>query len=221
MIISITSSLPDFKPLTFEPGLNILLADTTDAEATGNTRNSAGKSSFVQILDFLLGASAGKDSLFRADELVEAVFTGCFRIAGREITVSRTGSQPSRLFLEDSTGLPKNMVKSDGETKQSYISNADWCRYLGNVWFGLPLEKNSGDFARKSAPTYRSIIKYFLRLDGDGGFSHPEKNSANQQKSSYQVCLSYMFGLEWRIAQEFQKIRKREKTLETLRKWTA
>lgn len=218
MILSVTSSLPGFKSLTFRPGLNVLLADTTDAADTGKTRNSAGKSSFVQIVDFLLGASAGKDSLFRSKELVEAVFTGRFRIAGREITVSRSGAQPSRLILGGEHGLPDDLVKTDKESGQLYISNTNWCRYLGNIWFGLPIEKNSGDFTRKNAPTYRSMIKYFIRLDGDGGFNHPEKNAENQRKSSYQVCLSYMFGLEWRIAQEVQDVRDREKTLDTLRK---
>lgn len=47
MILSVTSSLPKFKILKFHSGLNILLADTTDAAAPGNARNSAGKTSFV------------------------------------------------------------------------------------------------------------------------------------------------------------------------------
>lgn len=218
MIVSITSSLPKFKSLAFHPGLNILLADSTDPEAAGNTRNSAGKTSFVQIVDFLLGASAKADSLFRSDDLVEAEFTGVFKIRGRLVTVTRSGSKHSKIFVSGDHGLPNDFLKTDKETEKQYISNGDWCRFLGNLWFGLPLEKRSGEFSKKNAPTYRPMIKYFVRFDGDGGFNHPEKNAESQQRSSYQVSLSYMFGIEWRIARELQDVRDREKMLETLRK---
>lgn len=218
MILGISSSLEKFKDLTFRPGLNVLLADTKDETATGLTRNSAGKSSFVQIVDFLLGASAGTKSLFRTPELEEAQFTGVFQISSRPITVTRSGSDPSKIFLGDGHGLPDDLVKPDKETGQIYISNTDWCRFLGNEFFGLPLAKKAGDFSKKNAPSYRTMIKYFLRLDGDGGFVHPERNSENQQRASYQVCLSYMLGLEWRISRELQDVREREKALEALRK---
>ncbi|MFQ8434132.1 hypothetical protein [Amaricoccus sp. W119] len=89
---------------------------------------------------------------------------------------------------------------------------------MGHAWFGLPVAKKFGDFGQKNAPSFRPMMKYFLRLDGDGGFNHPEKNSENQQRSSYQVCLSYMFGLEWRIARELQDLGDKEKMLEALRK---
>jgi uncharacterized protein YydD (DUF2326 family) len=218
VILSITSSLPKFKSLTFHRGLNILLADTTDVAATGNTRNSAGKTSFVQIVDFLLGASAGTDSLFRSAELVEIEFTAVFQVRGRQVTVTRSGTEHGRLYLGEEHGLPDDLVKTDNETERPYVSNSDWCRHLGHAWFGLPAEKKAEDFGRKNTPTFRPMMKYFLRLDSDGGFNHPQKNSESQQRSSYQVCLSYMFGLEWRIARELQDVRDREKTLETLRK---
>lgn len=218
MILGISSSLEKFKDLSFQPGLNVLLADTTDETATGLTRNSAGKSSFVQIVDFLLGASAGTKSLFRSPELEEARFTGTFQISGHQITVTRSGIDPSKVFLGDGHGLPHDLLKTDNESQETYISNTDWCRCLGHEFFGLPLAKKAGDFSKKNAPSYRTMIKYFLRLDGDGGFVHPERNSENQQRASYQVCLSYMFGLEWRISQELQDVRDREKALEALRK---
>lgn len=218
MILSVASSLPNFKTLTFHKGLNILLADTKNASLAGNTRNSAGKTSFVQIVDFLLGASAGTDSLFRSAELVEAEFTGVFEIQDRQVTVTRSGREHGKIFLRGEHNLPDDQVKIDKETERPYLSNSDWCRYLGHEWFGLPDRKKVGDFGKKNAPTFRTMMKYFLRLDNDGGFNHPERNSENQQKSSYQVCLSYMFGLEWRIARELQDVRDREKTLEALRR---
>lgn len=118
MILSITSSLPKFKSLTFHAGLNILLADTSDAATAGNTRNSAGKTSFVQIVDFLLGASAGADSLFCSADLVKAEFTGVFQVRGRQVTVTRSGTEHGKLFLQGEIGLPDDLVKTDNETER-------------------------------------------------------------------------------------------------------
>ncbi|RYD72811.1 MAG: DUF2326 domain-containing protein, partial [Verrucomicrobiaceae bacterium] len=76
MILTIESSVPTFKTLTLRPGLNVLLADTTPGASGKQTRNSAGKTSFVEIVHFLLGSNCGKDSLFRVPELVDEWFAG-------------------------------------------------------------------------------------------------------------------------------------------------
>ena len=66
MIVSITSSIPSFKSLQFTAGLNILLADATAKSTEKQTRNSAGKTSMIEIIHFLLGADADKNLLFKS-----------------------------------------------------------------------------------------------------------------------------------------------------------
>jgi len=99
MIVSIESSLKTFKAVTFRTGLNVLLSDRTATSTDKQTRNSAGKTSLIEVIHFLLGADCEKDSLFRLDELVDHTFKGTFRIAGELLTVARTGSDPSKIFL--------------------------------------------------------------------------------------------------------------------------
>jgi hypothetical protein len=60
MIKSITSTIPTFKALTFGKGLNILLADLTEKSTDKQTRNSAGKTSMIEIMHFLMGSDADK-----------------------------------------------------------------------------------------------------------------------------------------------------------------
>lgn len=55
MILAIESTLATFKPLTFHQGLNILLSDKSAVSTDKQTRNSAGKTSFIEIVHFLLG----------------------------------------------------------------------------------------------------------------------------------------------------------------------
>jgi uncharacterized protein YydD (DUF2326 family) len=104
MIVSIGSSISSFKTVRFQPGLNVLLADTKPDSTDKQTRNSAGKTSLIEIIHFLLGANCKKDSLFRTDALVNQTFTGEFIFGGVTLTVSRTGSDPSKIFVTSRDG---------------------------------------------------------------------------------------------------------------------
>lgn len=218
MIISIGSSIKTFKPLKFKKGLNILLADTQDEGDSGRTRNSAGKSSFVQIVDFLLGANCPPKSVFRSDALNNASFSGVFNIEGRYLEVERKGDDQGKIFLLSDPANIDADVQYSNDGKRPYLKLNDWRRFLGKAFFGFPQKSEVSDFSKRFAPTYRAIMGYFLRQDNNGGFITPEKNSKDQQRYSYQACLSYIFGLEWRLSQDFQNLREKEKELETLRK---
>lgn len=218
MILSIESSIRTFKRLTFHAGLNVLLADTVDVKKSGKTRNSAGKSSFVVIVDFLLGSNCDTKSLFRSKELVDATFRGRFRFSDEEIVVERSGRNSSRIYILEGAASVKEYIQHEDDSKQQFVTLSDWKSYLGAICFGLPSNDGDGsDFSKKYRPTTRSMLKYYFRMASDGGFDSPHKSSKNQQKSSWQTSFSYMLGLEWRIAQQFQEVRDKEKVLENLK----
>lgn len=56
MIRELKSDLESFKTLTFGPGLNIILTDKSRDATDPQSRNGAGKTSFVELVHFLLGA---------------------------------------------------------------------------------------------------------------------------------------------------------------------
>ena len=58
MIHTITSDLDGFKALTFAPGLNILLAEKSADATDRQSRNGAGKTSFVELIHFMFGGNA-------------------------------------------------------------------------------------------------------------------------------------------------------------------
>ncbi|KLD71351.1 ABC-three component system protein [Xanthomonas pisi] len=219
MIVSIESSLKSFKAVRFHSGLNVLLSDRTSDSTNKQTRNSAGKTSLIEVIHFLLGADCEKDSLFRLDELIEHTFKGTFRIGGELLTIARTGSDPSKIFLisggEESKDIPRKLDKA---SERFYVSNVNWRVFLGHAMFGLPADERGTLFDESFTPTFRSMFSYFVRRRNSGGFISPERQAEKQQRWDWQVNLSYLFGLDWQIPFAFNKIRAREKTLDELKK---
>lgn len=210
MIRRIYSSHPKFKNLDFRPGFNVLLAEKSLKATDKQTRNRAGKSSLIEIIHFLTGSRCESDSLFRNEALVKATFGMEISLAGTLARVERTGlrASPLSVFGDDAAWPAKSILKND----LGQLSNDDWKTVLGKLMFGL--EENSV----KWGPSFRALISYFVRRERAGGMSKPEEYTSKQQPFDQQVNLSFLMGLDWSVAQEWQPIREQERTLEALKK---
>lgn len=219
IINSIDSSLDTFKRVQFHEGLNVLLSDKHIEATEGQTRNSAGKTSLVEILHFLMGADCGKGSIFRSEALNEHFFQICFSLGEAEICVERTGSQPSRIYIvRGLEGREDLSIKVEKDSERLFISNENWKGFLGHALFGLPLDLFGTEFDQSYTPSFRSLISYFVRRQNSGGFISPERQAEKQQRWDWQENISYLLGLDWRIPFELQKVSTRESALEELKK---
>ncbi|BBP74723.1 hypothetical protein PHLH7_08270 [Pseudomonas sp. Ost2] len=203
MIHHIFSSLPTFKRLDdLKPGLNVLLAQKTEGASSKQTRNRAGKSSFVELVHFLTGSEAGPESIFRTQELAEYLFGMDFDLKDGRTVVERSGGSKAKIFV---TTPPASKVK---------FSASEWCAFLGEQMFGLSSLEASGS----KPPSFRSLFAYFVRRQASGAFMTPEKQAAMQGTGDMQIALMFLLGLDWQIARDWQAVRDREKTLEELKK---
>ena len=84
-----SSDRESFKTLTFGPGLNVILADKSRGASDRQSRNGAGKSSFVELIHFLCGADALRDWTFRAS----------LDVGGTPCSISRSGRAPGRVHV--------------------------------------------------------------------------------------------------------------------------
>lgn len=219
MILSIDSSLKTFKRVDFHQGLNVLLSDTSPEASQKKTRNSAGKTSLVDIIHFLLGSDCDKKSIFRTDKLVDHTFSGMFNFSGNELSVERGGKIPSRIFLlKGFDGCKDLPIKIDKKTERPYLSNENWKLFLGSRLFFLPSNQEGTVFSQSYTPSFRSMLSYFIRRQNSGGFISPERQAEKQQRWDWQENLSFLFDLDWNISFEFQKVRARESSLEELKK---
>jgi uncharacterized protein YydD (DUF2326 family) len=62
------------------------------------------------------------------------------------------------------------------------------------------------------------LFSYFVRRHNSGAFISPERQAEKQQRWDWQENISYLFGLDWHIAFQFQKVSARENALEELKK---
>jgi uncharacterized protein YydD (DUF2326 family) len=203
LIHNIFSTLPTFKNLSdLKPGLNVLLAQKTEGATSKQTRNRAGKTSFIEVVHFLTGSDAGTDSIFRTPELAEYTFGMEFDLKDARTVVERSGGAKAKIYV---TSPPATKIK---------FSATDWVSLLGERMFGL----SSLEAAGSKPPSFRSLFAYFVRRQLSGAFTTPEKQAGMQQTGDMQMALMFLLGLDWQIARDWQAVRDREKTLDELKK---
>ncbi|AKT37245.1 ABC-three component system protein [Chondromyces crocatus] len=218
MIGRIESSLPTFKPLRFGPGLNVLLTQKSPGATERQTRNGAGKTSFVELVHFLLGSNADPRHFLRAEKALEtATFSMAFDLSGARVEVERSASRPNEFVIAQ--GDPSQWPckpKLDKKTGHLTLRREDWNANLGCLMFGLPAP--AGQEERRFGPTFRSLFSYFARRQGSGGFLRPEQHAEKQSPWDQQVAVTFLLGLDPAIPQELQEVRQREKALTEFRR---
>jgi uncharacterized protein YydD (DUF2326 family) len=217
MIHRIYSDLAGFKELTFQSGLNLVLADKSLGATDRQTRNGAGKSSLVELLHFLTGGNCGPDSIFRVPELSEATFGIDFDLGGRRVAVERCGARPAKVVAAGGeTDHWPIQPKRDHRSNRLTISNENWKVILARLVFNLA--DDDEEDTTKFNPTFRSLFSYFARRQSSQGFSSAFQQSGKQLPWDQQVAISYLLGLDWTIPQEWQVVREKEKALDAIRK---
>ena len=203
MIHNLFSTLPTFKNFgDLKPGLNVLLAQKNEGASSKQTRNRAGKTSFIEAIHFLTGSEAGTDSIFRTPELAEYIFGMDFDLKDARTVVERSGNAKAKIY-----------VTTPPSTKRK-LSATDWGTFLGEEMFGL----SSLEAAGSKPPSFRSLFAYFVRRQMSGAFTTPEKQATMQGPGDMQMALMFLLGLDWQIARDWQAVRDREKTLNELKK---
>ncbi|WP_279483317.1 DUF2326 domain-containing protein [Aureimonas sp. SK2] len=217
IIVEIDSDLPTFKRVEFRPGLNILLADRHADASDTETLNGSGKSSLVEIVHFLLGANADKGSLLRDPALEGYEFRGRFMFGEVEVEVRRRGSNPRKIVVSPHPGTLGMTWQSDGGDGGHTVALDEWRRWLGDRVFGLRVGQDPA-MSLPHAPTFRSLFGYFARRREDGGFLDAARFSKRQSDLDARVALSYLFGLDWRIAREFDDVSRAEAEVKVLKR---
>ena len=217
MIHRLSSDLPTFKTIEFHHGLNVVIAERTIESTTKDSRNGVGKSTFIEIIHFCLGGgvSSGKQKVLFQEILAEWTFTLELDLRENRYTISRKGENANRIIVEgDFSELPSDwQPKIDKETGDQIYSLQEWISVLGWMMFNLPFPKGKEIYL----PTFRSLISYFVRK-GKDAYSKPFEHYRKQLEWDIQVNNSYLLGMGWNFAREFQLNKDQDKDVKQLEK---
>ncbi len=208
MLRKIYSDLPSFKEIKFHKGLNLILAEKDEESTDGKTRNGAGKSSLVELINALLGSELRKGNILKAPALLNKRFGLELELSGNAITLERSGDSANKIFIKSMPDDFVQLTESDGE---KYISNSEWVSILGKEIFNI----NDDIRQVKSGPSFRALFSYYAR--SPKSFDSPEKTFPQQSTCSVQVALTYLLKLNWEIARGFEDIRQKDKLIKALK----
>jgi uncharacterized protein YydD (DUF2326 family) len=211
MIRAVRANKSTFRTVIFEPGFNVILADKTDKSSRKDSRNGAGKSLLVEIIHFCLGGQPGTS--LKKKELHDWRFTLDLQVVGKELSVTRGLDNLSKVELAGDTSLiPVDMLLPLGEGVFQ-MKAIEWTRALGMMVFGLPPHDEPQPFA----PRFRSLFPFFAR-SGRDAFVSPFRHHRRMTTGEEQIYNSFLLGLGWEYARQWQLLREKEKLLAAYKK---
>ncbi len=204
MIHSIKCDVPSFKTIHFKPGFNVILAERTKESTKKDSRNGLGKSTLIEIIHFCLGGNKGET--LSKSRLDNWTFSMEMDLAEKKYSIIRNTSDTSKIVIDgDCSDWPiKPLV--DKKTGKQIITRNDWTKVLGVLMFDLqPMYDEY-----KYHPTFRSLISYFVRKNGQSGaFLNPFQQYKNQLEWDKQVNNAYLLSLGWEYASKWQVLKDR------------
>ncbi len=168
MIIEISSTLDTFKSLRFKAGLNILVAERHENSGAKETRNGTGKTSFIELVHYLMAEKRNADDDFHKSEIIGSQFCGKFFDGGSEFVICKKSNPQADDLSKDGQDItPKNLR-----------------RELALRWFSLSEEESAPTYG----PKFGALLAYFVRKERNGGFASPVMNSTAQQGWDSHIC---------------------------------
>ncbi|MEZ2130978.1 MULTISPECIES: DUF2326 domain-containing protein [unclassified Sinorhizobium] len=217
MIIRIGSSIETFKTVELGEALNILLATRHETSDEKRTRNGSGKSSLVEIINFLHGSQVRKGSTFKAKELAKASFWADMVIDGIALRVERSVFSKDEVSVRFADGGVHGLQTEYDLLGGGRAAVTDWCDWLGKRMFRLQPGRNvRGE--EIAPPKFRSLFSFFARRRQDGGFIRPQKSSEKQNDSDAQAALAWIFGLDWTLIREFDEQKVERNAISAIQK---
>src|SRR6202167_106383 len=209
MIHAVRCDQPGFKDTEFLSGFNVVLAERSKEATRKDSRNGLGKTTFIDVIHFCLGARADRNSRLSAKRLSNWTFSLDLDLRGKRCTVSRNTADAKKVTVEgDFSGWP---VRPGLFEDRMVLSNADWAELLGWLMFDL---RGADDC--KYHPSFRSLITYFARR-GRTAFSDPFVPEPKQKEWDKQIHNAFLLGLSIEHVSGAQEIRDREATLNQLK----
>lgn len=209
------------KSITFHTGLNVVLADIAldnSKRSDKNSRNGAGKTSLIEIIDFCLGGSI---KTLNSPVIENWTYALEIDIYNTTYTIYRHASDSKKIYFlgGDFSKWDVKPVKINSDSVSNigyayYMKEDDWKDFLGRYLFSL-----DNTASNKYYPKYRSIIPYFIRYN-EGAFLDPFKYFKTQKAWQSQIYNAYLLNLNWEYAITMQNLKDEKEMITKLKNAT-
>lgn len=164
-LVKLYSNDENFKTVTFSPGFNLILGEITDSTNLNKDSHNLGKTTLIDILDFMLLKKINKHHFFKVkkDKFSHHIFYLEIELNTKKyLTIKRSVCKNSKISFKIS------------ETKNNnFISETNW-DYFDLALTTKEIEKNPKfilnnflNFNVLQGYTYRDYLNYFLRTQYD------------------------------------------------------
>lgn len=211
MIRSVKSSNPNFKPVVFRSGFNVVLADRNrDNKAEEKrTRNGAGKTTLIEIIHFCLGSQVSKNSVFKNENLKGWSFILEIDIGEKIYYIERFTDCPGKIYIDGEISVLCLDCKYDKTARRYYVSPSVFNKAMLEEFYGIEVTDDNQQYV----PSFRELISYAIRRNVEGYKSAFEFFS-RQKASSVQACNAYFLNLSMEYAAQFQSLKEKKKGIE-------
>ncbi len=212
MLHEVSSSDDRFKVMRFQSGLNIVVADRTDDSADTDSRNSAGKSSLLEIIHFLLGARAAKH-LASTEALRDHTFhlEMDWHDEYPRVRVSRSAARQDIVILQPNVDDRPQELLFDDVADRGEIPLDRWNILLEERLFNL-----HGDHPGLSG---RSLLSFYIRRVNVGAFNEAIRAAHSRQSTvDATTNAAYLLGLDHDLANKYKSLAQRENARTQLQK---
>ncbi|WP_236009906.1 hypothetical protein [Actinomadura physcomitrii] len=189
--------------------MNIVVAERTHRSTDTDSRNGTGKTSMVELLHFLLGATTRKNSVWAHEALARSVFDLEMDWPGIPEALRvlrRSGS--AKVFLQP------DVTRKRGGSEQLWhgqlageVSLTEWQWAIERDLYGFP----SPDYPASG----RTMLSFAMRRGLDGLLS-PTTSHARQSVQDAQINLCHLFGLDVGLAEQYRVLATQDSTRKKL-----
>jgi uncharacterized protein YydD (DUF2326 family) len=198
MILRVWSDLDTFREVSFQSGLNMVLADKTDDSEETESTNGLGKTMLIRIIHFCLGSDLARDKALSHPKLKGVTFGLDLLYEGSEVSASRNTAAPLSIHVSPRLIDGLSIEVERATPKRATISLDAWKDVLTRRF--VP-----GAAVGGSTPTFREIALYLIRL-GKPAFADPTIAFQGQSGASKRLTTSYLLGLNWAAQKKLQDL---------------
>lgn len=196
MFIRLSANRDEFKPISFRPGFNAIIADRTPDSTDQDSRNARGKSTMLMLINYVLAGNLHKSLRPLANDGWEVTLT--LQMFGGTVAATRSLSSGRKLSIT-ADGPARELISpwlSEGQ-----IAVDSWKELLGLSLFRLePVEEDP-----TGGLSVRTLLSYVIRTDTP---KDPLKVITQQGATSSREHVAFLMGMDWKVIHDLAAVKK-------------